>query len=89
MNHSADYLIARLRRVLHEDARTAELGIEVMVSGLVVSLAGRVHSDEAREHIEAVVRESLPGFAVHNEIQVQEPSPPRSVEDLSLEAPGE
>ncbi|MEC3919019.1 BON domain-containing protein [Nocardia sp. CDC160] len=82
MNNSAEYLVARLRRVLHEDARTAELGIEVTVEGLVVSLAGRVTSDEGRDHIEEVVRETLPGFAVHNEIQVSPPTPPHIVEAL-------
>ncbi|MVU77279.1 BON domain-containing protein [Nocardia sp. ET3-3] len=82
MNNSAEYVIARLRRILHEDARTAELGIEVRVEGLVVSLSGRVSSDEARDHIEEVVRESLPGFAVHNEVQVLPPTPPRVVEAL-------
>ncbi|GAB2531840.1 BON domain-containing protein [Nocardia heshunensis] len=82
MNDGGKYLIARLRRVLHQDAHTAGSGIEVMVSGLVVSLTGRVSSAESRGHIEAVVREALPGFAVHNEIQVLPPTRPRVVETL-------
>ncbi|MGW4245427.1 BON domain-containing protein [Nocardia sp. NPDC004722] len=82
MNDSIEYVIARLRRILHEDARTAELGIQVMVSGLVVSLTGGVNSAESRGHIEEVVRETLPGFAVHNEIQVLPPTRPHVVETL-------
>ncbi|MET8777232.1 BON domain-containing protein [Nocardia sp. NPDC050713] len=77
------YLVARLRRALAEDPRTAELGVQVTIRGEVVVLDGEVTSEQRKQQMEAVVREQLPGVVIHNDVRVSVPTAPTGTEHLS------
>lgn len=66
------YLVARLRRALAEDPRTAELGVAVVVRGRDVFLTGEVSSGALHGAITEVVDEAAPQLRVHNETRVAE-----------------
>lgn len=74
--------LARLRRALAEDQRTAELGIHVTIRGEVVVLGGEVSSEERKRQLETVVREQLPQARIHNDVYVAHPSAPTDTEAL-------
>ncbi|WP_067671252.1 BON domain-containing protein [Nocardia miyunensis] len=76
------YLAANLRRVLAEDPRTAELGVQVSVRDNAVALGGEVSSTRRRLHIEEVVREQAPKLQVHNDVRVITPDGPVGRERL-------
>ncbi|WP_431965579.1 BON domain-containing protein [Nocardia sp. bgisy134] len=77
------YLVARLRRALAEDPRTAELGVQVTIRGEVVVLDGEVTSAHCKQQMEKVVREQLPGVVIHNDVHVTVPTAPTGTEHLS------
>ncbi|WP_068056601.1 BON domain-containing protein [Nocardia xishanensis] len=77
------YLVARLRRALAEDPRTAELGVQVTIRGEVVVLDGEVTSAQRKQQMEQVVREQLPGVVIHNDVRVMVPTAPTGTEHLS------
>ncbi|WP_431952020.1 BON domain-containing protein [Nocardia lijiangensis] len=77
------YLVARLRRALAEDPRTAELGVQVTIRGEVVVLDGEVTSAQRKQQMEEVVREQLPGVVIHNDVRVTVPAAPAGTEHLS------
>jgi len=62
--------IARLRERLAEDPRTHELDIQLEQSGDKVLLRGQVQTEERREAVEQIARESCPQATVENQIQV-------------------
>ena len=76
------YLAANLRRVLAEDPRTAELGVQVSVRDNAVVLCGEVSSMRRRAQLEDVVRQYAPKMRVHNDIRVSVPDVPADHERL-------
>ncbi|RZQ63882.1 BON domain-containing protein [Amycolatopsis suaedae] len=68
------YLVAHVRRALAEDARTAELGVRVDVSGGAIRLEGDVECARRRQDVADVVADNARGMAVYNEIHVLDPS---------------
>ncbi|MBF6167098.1 BON domain-containing protein [Streptomyces gardneri] len=76
------YLVARLRRALAEDPRTAELGVQVTIRGDVVVLGGEVSSEQRKQQMETVVREQLPHARIHNDVHVTRPAAPVDTETL-------
>ncbi|BDU06149.1 BON domain-containing protein [Nocardia cyriacigeorgica] len=76
------YLVARLRRALAEDPRTAELGVQIHIRGDVVVLDGEVTSAERKQRLEDTVRELVPGARIHNEVRVGTPAQPGPSEEL-------
>ncbi|MGK8488687.1 BON domain-containing protein [Nocardia asiatica] len=81
------YLVARLRRALAEDPRTAELGVQVTIRGDVVVLGGEVSSDQRKQQMETVVREQLPHARIHNDVHVTRPAAPVETETLEPDGP--
>ena len=70
MNQPMEDLQTQIQRTLMNDSRTKEYGVEVLDNNGIVILRGAVPSREARDTIEAVVRE-VPGvISVNNEIDV-------------------
>ena len=80
---SHEYTDAHLQRVLAEDVRIAELGIDVTVArdGTIV-LSGQVESAERCQAIENRVREECPDCQIVNEIVVVSTDPPQRAEEL-------
>ena len=64
------YLVARLRRALAEDPRTAEQGVLVHVRDRTVSLTGEVATNQRRDALTVVVAEHAPDMTVNNDVQV-------------------
>ncbi|PXY19042.1 BON domain-containing protein [Prauserella muralis] len=77
-----EYLAARLRRVIAEDSRTAELGIQVSVRGEHVYLSGSVSSQQCKEELDAVLHEREPELRLHNDVRVVEAGEPGEPEVL-------
>ncbi|MQA12557.1 MAG: phospholipid-binding protein [Pseudonocardiaceae bacterium] len=73
---------ARLRRVLAEDSRTAELGVQITVEGAAVHLAGPVASGRHKDELDRVLREAAPEMRVYNDVWVVEADEPGSGEEL-------
>ncbi|HEX4721876.1 MAG TPA: BON domain-containing protein [Pseudonocardiaceae bacterium] len=65
-----EYLVARVRRALAEDPRTAELGVLVDVRGDRLVLGGSVATERRRADLTAVLRAALPDVPVHNDVRV-------------------
>ncbi|NIJ11818.1 hypothetical protein FHU38_002162 [Saccharomonospora amisosensis] len=76
------YRAARLHRVLAEDARTAELGVQVTVRGEDVYLTGTVSSPGRRDELDKVLRELEPEAKLHNDVRVVESGEPGEPEVL-------
>lgn len=77
-----EYVAARVRRVLAEDPRTAELGIQVDVRGEHVYLCGSVSSQQCKDELDLVVHEQEPRLRVHNDVHVVEAGEPGEPEVL-------
>lgn len=81
-----DYVDAEVHRVLAEDGRIAEQGIEVIAQADHIVLRGHVESEERRDAIARRVAEHLQSRVhhprVHNEIVVTETDPPDHAEEL-------
>jgi BON domain len=81
---SHEYTDAHLQRVLAEDVRIAELGIDVIVSrDDTIVLSGQVESADRCQAIEDRVREECPDCRIVNEIVVVSTDPPVRAEELS------
>jgi hypothetical protein len=65
-----EYRIARAQQALALDPRTLELGLEVSVRGGQLFVTGTVASESRRTAVSEVLREALPGLAVHNHATV-------------------
>jgi len=76
------YVEARVREALATDARTNELGIDVVVAGGKVHLSGTTTTPERKEAISVVAREVLGDRAVVNEVTVPELFEPVTAEEL-------
>ena len=80
---SHEYTDAHLQRVLAEDGRIAELGIDVTVGrDETIVLSGQVESAERCQAIEDRVREECPGCRIVNEVIVVSTDPPNRAELL-------
>ena len=77
-----DYVDAEVQRVLAEDPRIAELGIEVIARANHIVLRGQVESEERRDAIAREVAERLRNHRIHNEIGVIGTDPPDRAEEL-------
>ncbi|HEV2778913.1 MAG TPA: BON domain-containing protein [Actinophytocola sp.] len=82
-NVPAQYVAARLRRMLAEDPRTAEQGVRVTVRGQQVMVSGDVASPERREQLEVVLREAVPDMVVHNDVRIVRAGEPTDREELT------
>lgn len=80
--HPDEYLVAHLQELLAADARTEELGVEVMVSGPLVVLTGTVATTRRRDAVEAVAREACGQHEVRNDVLLAELSEPVGMERL-------
>lgn len=76
------YLVEHVRAALASSA-TAELGVEVRVTGGGVYLTGTVASDEHSLDVERVAAEAAEGLPVHNDLVVVHAGPDNDVEVLS------
>jgi hypothetical protein len=65
-----EYLIARAEHALAGDPRTLELGLDITLRGDQVFVTGMVANEARRTAVGDVVREALPGMAVHNHVTV-------------------
>jgi osmotically-inducible protein OsmY len=70
MNQTMDDLQAKIQRTLMNDSRTKDYGVEVLDNNGVIILRGTVPSHDARDTIEAVVREVDGVISVNNEMDV-------------------
>jgi hypothetical protein len=76
------YRAERLRRVLAEDPRTAELGVRVSLRGDHVLLSGQVACEERRAEIQRVLHEAAPDLIVDNDVRVSCVDVPSGREEL-------
>lgn len=76
------YVVARLRRALLADPRTAEQGVRVYVRGSTVHLSGQVASAQQRDALAVVIAEHAPGMAVRNDVRVMPAGQPADREEL-------
>ncbi len=65
-----DYALQRLRDALANDARVAEMGLQVDVAGGKVFLTGQVATAERQAAVGTVAAEVLPDYEVHNQTSV-------------------
>lgn len=70
MNQTMDDLSTRIQNALVNDPRTKEYGVEVFDNNGVITLTGTAPSIDARDAIEAVVRDVEGVTSVVNEIDV-------------------
>lgn len=70
MNQTMDDLSTRIQNALVNDPRTKEYGVEVFDNNGVITLTGTAPSIDARDAIEAVVRDIEGVTSVVNEIDV-------------------
>ncbi|MCP3801591.1 BON domain-containing protein [Allokutzneria sp. A3M-2-11 16] len=76
------YAVARLRRALAEDPRTAEQGVRVDLRGEQVYLSGDVASEERKRTLDQVVHDIAANLKVHNDVRVVEAKAPVGQEEL-------
>lgn len=81
-DEAPEYVAARLHRALAEDARTAELGIQVTVRGDDVYLSGSVSSAGCKDELGRLLREREPSLRIHNDVRVVEAGEPGEPEVL-------
>jgi osmotically-inducible protein OsmY len=70
MNQTMSDLQTRVQRALIDDPRTQEYGVEVVDNNGVIILRGTIPSREARDTVEAIVREVNGVISVNNEMDV-------------------
>jgi hypothetical protein len=73
---------ARLHRVLAEDPRTLEQGVQVCVRGRQVRVSGEVASERRRDQIATVLAETVPDLWVINDVRVVPAGEPTKHEEL-------
>lgn len=76
------YDLAHLRERIAEDSKTHELDVQVEREGSTILLKGAVTVAERRKAVEEIARETFPGFAIENQIQVVECSEPTATEEM-------
>jgi hypothetical protein len=81
-HEAPQYVVARLRRALTEDPRTAEQGVRVRVVGRTVHLSGQVATNPRRDALTAVVADHAPEMTVRNDVRVVATGPPGEWEEL-------
>lgn len=81
-SEAPQYLVARLRRALAEDPRTAEQGVRVHVRGSTVQLSGQVASAQRCAALAAVIAEHAPDMAIRNDVRVVPAGQPTHLEEL-------
>lgn len=77
------YVAERVRHALAHDPRTNELDVRISIVGDKVFVAGTVATQERREAATDVVEQAMPGYAVHNELTVNDFPVPSEIEELS------
>lgn len=77
------YVVGRVREALATDPRINELDIQVTVTGRKVFLSGDVPTQERKDVIAVVVRETLPDYEVHNQTTVRVYEEPVEMEELT------
>jgi BON domain len=70
------YLGSRIEKLLAEDPRTSELGIQVRVTGDRVFLRGEVACGDRRARVEEVVREVAPDLDIVDDLAVTDEGMP-------------
>lgn len=81
-DESPQYMVARLRRALAEDPRTAEMGVRLSVRGDHVHLSGEVATEQRCADLDAVLAEAAPDMVVHNDVRVSDTREPARREEL-------
>ncbi|MFZ2172779.1 MAG: BON domain-containing protein [Rhodococcus sp. (in: high G+C Gram-positive bacteria)] len=76
------YVVARLRRALAEDPRTAELGVRVTIRGNQLYLSGAVICPARKRDLLTVILEHLPSALVRNDVHVVDNREPAGREEL-------
>jgi len=80
---SDEYLAQRVSDALASDPRVADLGISVTVEPGAIRLWGQVATEERRDAVAVVARETLAGHEIQNEVTVNEMREPDGMEHLS------
>ncbi|HEX2298186.1 MAG TPA: metallophosphoesterase, partial [Pseudonocardiaceae bacterium] len=86
------YEVARLQHALAEDARTAELGVDVTIVEDAVVLSGQVVGPRRRAALGEVIAEQAPSLVVRNDVQVvpaAEPDAPPGAGAIRIAAVGD
>lgn len=83
MSDEPHYVVARIRERLAQDPASAELAVQVTVRRQDVFLAGPVSDDAHRAEICRVVRDSVPGMRVHDEMDTVSTEAPLRREELA------
>lgn len=78
-----EYSVAHIREALAVDERTAELHVMAEVKGSMVTLSGRVSTEERKAAAEVVVSQLYPEAKIHNYISVEVLDDEPEVEDLT------
>ncbi|MBC7692540.1 MAG: nucleotidyltransferase [Methylotenera sp.] len=77
-----DYTIAKLHEVLAEDSRTNELDIQIEQSGNKFLLRGEVLTDDRKDAVTQVVKETFPQYVVENQLRVAKFTEPSEIEEV-------
>lgn len=78
-----DYLAERVRQTIVNDPRVLEFSIRVTVVGQKIFVRGPVSTDERREAVGTIVRETFPGYELANETTVVTPTEPDGAEEIT------
>lgn len=77
-----EYVVARVKEALAQDARLHDLSLDVTVRGGRVFVAGHVATPERRDAISDVLADACPDRDVANETTVEEVAAPVGEERL-------
>lgn len=77
-----EYVVARVKEALAQDARLHDLALDVTVRGGRVFVSGHVATPERRAAISDVLADACPGRDVANETTVEEVAAPAGEERL-------
>jgi len=83
MGEPKQYLIGRVQEALAHDPRVGELDIQVKVVDRKVFLSGAVATSVRCAAISEVVKELLPGYQIHNEVEVAARDEDPAAEELT------
>jgi osmotically-inducible protein OsmY len=82
MNADYQYLIGRIQNALATDPRVNKLDVSIKIIAGKVHLMGQTSTEVRRRAIAEVVKETVPGMEVRNEmtiIEVTEPAQPEAI----------
>lgn len=74
---------AEIRKRFAQDARTAELGVQVTFKGDTLALDGEVDCSHRRDMLAVVAREYAPGIQIRNMVRVSDTGKPGPAEMIS------